>query len=288
MNLVMRTINDARIATAARNHARLGLEPAHDRELEALLGPPMVVAEDDLEQRRHQGRLMRSREAIDENESVVTDGPGEPPNPAKVPPFVYLVIAAVCVVTDYAGSELTAYFAGVPAAQRVFVAASFTVGALLVTSGVAYGIERLWAHGASGRLGAVALGVGYVVALLAVASSRFAPIDEDVSVLEVAGGALMTLFGVGGPAVAAHLALRAWVKSRPAALAARDTARALRRAERDADRAHRALSGSQRAARERESERARLRAAYLNAFRAEAARVALARARPVTPSPEEN
>ncbi len=288
MNMLTRTINDTRIAAAARNHARLGLEPAHDREIEALLGPPVVVADDDLEQRRHQVRLKRSREAIDEHESVVTEGPGAPPNPAKVPPFVYLVVAAVCVVTDYAGSELTAYFAGVPAAQRMFVAASFTVGALLVTSGVAYGIERLWARGAMGRLGAIALGAGYVVALLAVASSRFAPIDEEVSVLEVAGGALMTLFGVGGPAVAAHLALRAWMKSRPAALAARDTARALHRAERDADRAHRALSGSQRTARERESERARLRAVYLNSFRAEAARVAIEVTRNANTSPKES
>lgn len=288
MNMLTRTINDARIAAAARNHARLGLEPAHDRELEALLGPPLVVADDDLEQRRHQGRLKRSREAIDEHESVIAEGPGEPANPAKVPPFVYLLVAAVCVLTDYAGSELTAYFAGVPAAQRMFVAASFTVGALLVTSGVAYGIERLWARGAAGRVSAVALGVGYVVALLAVASSRFAPIDDEVSVLEVAGGALMTLFGVGGPAVAAHVALRAWMKSRPAALAARDSARALRRAERDADRAHRALSGSQRATREREAERARLRAVYLNAFRAEAARVAFEATRNANPKPEES
>jgi hypothetical protein len=155
MNFIERSLNETRIKAAARDHARLGLEPAHDRELEALLGPPIVVAEDDLEQRRHQGRLKRSREAIDEHESVVADGPGEPPNPAKVPPVVYLLIAAVCVLTDYAGSELTAYFAGVPAAQRMFVAASFTVGALLVTSGVAYGIERLWARGvtvASARL----------------------------------------------------------------------------------------------------------------------------------------
>lgn len=288
MNFIERGINEARIKAAAREHARLGLEPAHDRELEALLGPPIVVAEDDLEQRRLQGRLKRSREAIDEHESVVAEGPGEPPNPAKVPPFVYLLVAAVCVVTDYAGSELTAYFAGVPAAQRMFVAASFTCGALLVTSGVAYGIERLWARGASGRVGAVALGAGYIVALLAVASSRFAPIDEEVSVLEVAGGALMTLFGVGGPAVAAHLALRAWMKSRPAALAARDSARALQRAERDADRAHRALSGSQRTAREREAERARLRAVYLNTFRAEAARVALEVVRNANPKPEES
>jgi len=288
MNMIERSINTARIATAARDHARLGLDPAHDRELEALLGPPIVVADDDLDQRRHQGRLKRSREAMDEHASVVAEGPGEPPNPAKVPPFVYLLVAAVCVLTDYAGSELTAYFAGVPAAQRMFVAASFTVGALLVTSGVAYGTERLWARGAAGRVGAIALCAGYVVALLAVASSRFAPVDEEVSVLEVAGGALMTLFGVGGPAVAAHLALRAWMKSRPAALAARATARALRRAERTSDRAHRALAGSQRAGRERETERARLRAVYLNSFRAEAARVALARTRTVNPSPEES
>ncbi len=288
MNMLTRTINDARIAAAARGHARLGLEPAHDRELEALLGPPIVAADDDLEQRRHQGRLKRSREAIDEHESVVAADLGRPPNPAKVPPFVYLLVAAVCVVTDYAGSELTAYFAGVPGAQRMFVAASFTVGALLVTSGAAYGMERLWVRSASGRVGALALGVGYIAALLAVASSRFAPVDEEVSVLEVAGGALMTLFGVGGPAVGAHLALRAWIKARPGALAARDAARALRRAERDADRAHRALSKSQRAAREREAERTRLRAVYLTHFRAEAARVALEVTRNANTKPEEN
>ena len=289
MNLIERSINTARISATAREHARLGIEPAHDREREALLGPPLVVADDDLEQRRQQGRLKRSRETIDEHESIVAESPGEATNPAKVPPFVYLLVAAVCVVTDYAGSELTAYFAGVPTAQRMFVAASFTVGALLVTSGVAYGIEQLWTRGAGGRIGAVALGVGYVVALLAVASSRFAPVDDEVSVLEVAGGALMTLFGVGGPAVAAHLALRAWMKSRPAAIAARTSARTLKRAERDSDRAHRALSDTQRAAREREAERTRLRAVYLNAFRAEAARVALETTRNANtnPSPKE-
>jgi len=289
MNRIERTINTRHVEAEAKKHANLELpENMHERVIEAQIGPTIVLADDDREQRKHEQTLQHSREVKDEEGTVVAEASGTVlPNPGGIPPFVFLLAAAACALTDFAGSELTAYFSGVPAHQRLFVAASFTVGALLVTSGVAFAIESLWKRGITGQVGAVAAGLSYVLALLAVASSRFAPTDEDVSVLEVLGGALMTLFGVGGPAVGAHLALRSWLKARPAALAARRSRQSLRQAERDADRAHRALSGSQRAARERELERVRLRAVYLNAYRAEAALIALERKRTSNRNPEQ-
>lgn len=275
MNFVVNTINDARVARAGREHARMGLEPAHDRLLEGILGPTVATPDDDLVVRRARSAAQRSREEIEDTEaSVALDPRREAPNPAKVSPHVYLALFVACAVTDFVGSEVTAYFAGVPARQRVFVAASFTIGALLTTMGMGTAIERAWRRGVLGRLGALVLGAVYVLAILLISASRFAPVDEEVSLLEVVGGGLMTLFGVGGPALGAHFALRAWFKARPAALAERAAATSRRRNERELERAHGVLVRAQREGRERETERARLRAVYLTAFREEAARLA--------------
>lgn len=275
MNFVVNTINDARVARAGREHARMGLEPAHDRLLEGILGPTVATPDDDLVVRRARSAAQRSREEIEDAEATaVLDPRGDVPNPAKVSPSVYLAFFVACAVTDFVGSEVTAYFAGVPARQRVFVALSFTIGALLTTMGVGTAIERAWARGVLGRVGAVVLGAAYVLAILLISASRFAPIDEEVSLLEVVGGGLMTLFGVGGPAVGAHFALRAWLKARPAALAERAAVASRRRNERELERAHGVLVHAQREGRERETERVRLRSLYMLAYREEAARLA--------------
>jgi hypothetical protein len=276
VNPIIKATNTTSVARTGRRHARENAKEDPERVLEAALGPTMVVSDDDLDQKHASLLAQRSRKEMDELESTLPGSPGDgdEPNRAKIPPFAFLLLASGCAVTDFAGSELTLYYGGTPARQIAFAAASFTAGALILTSGAAIAAEHAWKHGVLGRIGAVAIALAYVALTLVIASARFAPVEGDeISTVEIIGGALIALLCVGGPALGAHLALRAWIKARPAAVAEKERARSYGRAGRDLDRARRTLAARQRESREREAERQRLRSVYLVAYREEAARL---------------
>ncbi|MBZ0118033.1 MAG: hypothetical protein K8H88_13605 [Sandaracinaceae bacterium] len=277
MGFVTDWVDEKQATDAGAQCARNRLDPSAvvDRFLEAKHGPPLPAGPEGSLALRHASTLaQQARVGLMELEgsSAARDirTGGNPPLPA----WTLLAIFIACCALDYLGAVVTAHFAGIPMGMRGALSASFTVGALLLTSGYGVVAEWLWGKGIAGRIAAIALGAVYLAVLAVAGASRFATDDEDAVLVDIAQGAVFAVVSIGGPAVGAHLALRAWFRSRPLARQESRARREQRVYERDLRRGRAELEQAERDAQRKEERRSRMRAAFLVAYRAEAGRLA--------------
>ncbi|MEI7511909.1 MAG: hypothetical protein WCK01_00405 [Candidatus Uhrbacteria bacterium] len=274
MNLVTELIDEKRAAHAGTTDAAAGVDASNvERLLDAWSGPAQRADQErDLAHHRASYAAQRARNDLEEAEDERRQHESREA-PPSVSPMLIMLALVVLFVIEVIGATIMLEGIGIPLRHRLAAATAYAVGMVVVTRLTAWFVENR-KPGPLGWLGAGGAIVLYSAVIVLGAAARFLVDGDELSVVELIVEGTVACVCVIGPAIAMHFASIYFLRARPAQKSRSAAAKRVAALARTLTSSHAMLERAQRAARDSDARRVRMKAAYLAAHRRELARLA--------------